>query len=347
MAGVECDPDQLQGLNNAGINLIRTGPVSETYSTPSSKSKYDQARFQLAVSETPQDASGTDLTDKPLGSLFVSYKVRLLKPRLGSVLGRGALQDIVFGSQIADSADPTTSSSFNLGHNDGWPRVCWAANETSQSTQQVQSALLMRRFVRSNIGCEFVFKRSNTPLTDPDQSDRVEVIFPSYLQGLVRVKFQFACQVWSGIAASQVPGNAYLFWGDVRTAGNVSATKQVPLANSIPGVGSSYVDGDNAHAFAEANSYGLFNGTNNNYDRVFGHFSMLFRVSQPAGGETNSVVFKAPSTSLLPATGTDPQTLTEMESMISVEVVNDFEAVSSTRIGFTYADNFKDAASEF
>jgi hypothetical protein len=84
ICGVECSPTQLRGLANEGINIIRTGPITGK----STYQEYDQAKFQLAVSNTT-----SDMADKPLGDLFVSYKVRLIEPRISSMKSRTQLVD--------------------------------------------------------------------------------------------------------------------------------------------------------------------------------------------------------------------------------------------------------------
>lgn len=81
--GVECDPDQLSGLPNAGLNMVRTMPQ-----TDDKQAEADQATLQIAVSDTNPQMAG-----HVIGKLYVSYTVKLIKPRLVSLQGGNILFD--------------------------------------------------------------------------------------------------------------------------------------------------------------------------------------------------------------------------------------------------------------
>lgn len=91
ICGVECDPAQLAGLPNAGINYVRTAPVDDA-------TQYDQARFQFAVSNTPSDLAG-----QIVGRLYVSYSVELIRPRIWPLIGRSQLQDVFVSNRLEGS----------------------------------------------------------------------------------------------------------------------------------------------------------------------------------------------------------------------------------------------------
>ena len=82
--GVECDPTQLSGLPNAGLNYVRSGPLLDT-----DQAEADQATVQIAVADTPKA-----LADHVLGKLYVSYTVKLVKPRLMSLAGANVMTDV-------------------------------------------------------------------------------------------------------------------------------------------------------------------------------------------------------------------------------------------------------------
>lgn len=81
--GVECDPSQLAGLPNNGLNFVRSGPQIDDKQQES-----DQATFQIAIADTP-----SKLANHVIGKLYVSYTVRLVKPRLVSLQGGNILHD--------------------------------------------------------------------------------------------------------------------------------------------------------------------------------------------------------------------------------------------------------------
>lgn len=97
MIGVECSNQQLRGLQNQGLNYVRNGPIAT-----GDIAEYDQANVQIAVYNTPDK-----MANIVMGRIHVSYKVRLLKPRLYTLYGRNLIHDEFFASSEVTSLDVT------------------------------------------------------------------------------------------------------------------------------------------------------------------------------------------------------------------------------------------------
>lgn len=83
--GIECDPEK---LSSAQGKYVRTGPVQ----TGQDIKTYDQGLFQFATANTPSTLNGLSL-----GEIWVSYTVRLRKPRFYVNRGLAQDQDIFVG----------------------------------------------------------------------------------------------------------------------------------------------------------------------------------------------------------------------------------------------------------
>lgn len=75
MHGVECDPSK---INGDGQKYIRNKPVKDG----SNMNDYDHGLFQVVVCNTPEA-----LSNQVIGELYVSYNIRLRKPRTYSLYG--------------------------------------------------------------------------------------------------------------------------------------------------------------------------------------------------------------------------------------------------------------------
>jgi hypothetical protein len=84
--GVECDPRQTS-LGGSGL-YVRSSPVV----TGEDLKTYDLGIFSLAVSGTP-----TNFVNQPIGELWVTYRVKLRKPKLFTGLGSGISTDVYMG----------------------------------------------------------------------------------------------------------------------------------------------------------------------------------------------------------------------------------------------------------
>lgn len=153
ISGVECDPDQLRGLDNAGINRVRVYPIA----SDEDASDYDQAKFQFAVSNTP-----STLVDQPIGRLYVSYTVRLIKPRLHTLLARNQLSDVFYGKSTT-AYTPTTGEVY--------PILAAALGGTLGE---------MTKYSKNNIGCALSYSISAS-------EEALTITLPSWLQGLIKI----------------------------------------------------------------------------------------------------------------------------------------------------------------
>lgn len=106
--GVECDPTM-----NAGpaIKYVRTSPLSNQ---SGDSVRYDQGTFQLAMHGTP-----TAYQDASIGELWISYTVRLNKPRLFSGIGKNISQDLFVsnGGETANTVFGTNSTMLTGSEN--------------------------------------------------------------------------------------------------------------------------------------------------------------------------------------------------------------------------------------
>lgn len=83
--GIECDPSKIKGDAH---KFVRTGGTSQELHD------FDWGLFQIAVDNTP-----AVLSNKVIGELYVSYTVKLSKPRLYAQLGNAIQQDQVLMRQ--------------------------------------------------------------------------------------------------------------------------------------------------------------------------------------------------------------------------------------------------------
>lgn len=92
-AGVECDPEKLSG--SAG-EYVRTNPVV----TGQDLKTYDHGKFQIAIANCT-----SNLANQSLGELWVTYTVRLRKPKFFTGKGLAISKDIFLsypsGSEVA------------------------------------------------------------------------------------------------------------------------------------------------------------------------------------------------------------------------------------------------------
>ena len=156
--GVECDPAMLSGLPNAGINYVRTGPVEDT-------DEYDQAKIQVAVSNTP-----ADLANQVIGKLFVSYTVRLIKPKIMSYLGRGQLADQFYTTgRCGQNSRPLSAY------------VIAPENEALSSYYEYP------KDIHNNIGATVSVSGLNITIDGTTYTSAMKILLPAWYQGLLQV----------------------------------------------------------------------------------------------------------------------------------------------------------------
>jgi hypothetical protein len=101
--GIECDPSKIKGDAH---KFVRTGGSSQDLHD------FDWGLFQIAVDNTP-----AVLSNKVIGELYVSYTVKLSKPRLYAQLGHAIQQDqiLCLYSKAEDGAAIHSGSVLALG----------------------------------------------------------------------------------------------------------------------------------------------------------------------------------------------------------------------------------------
>ena len=96
---IECDPSKLKG---DGHRFIRVRPP---LSSSGRLMDYDHGKFQVAVSGTP-----SSIANQTLGELYVSYAVKLLKPRIYTMYGLGLDTDYYLSKSDGVVLGATTNS---------------------------------------------------------------------------------------------------------------------------------------------------------------------------------------------------------------------------------------------
>lgn len=96
---IECDPAKLKG---DGHRFVRVRPP---FTGSGRLMDYDHGKFQVAVSGTP-----SSLDNQSLGELYVSYAVKLLKPRIYTLYGLGLDTDYYQTKQNGTFLGSTTNS---------------------------------------------------------------------------------------------------------------------------------------------------------------------------------------------------------------------------------------------
>lgn len=102
MHGVECNPRKLSGSIG---NYVRSGPVVEG----GDKKSYDHGTFQIAIANCT-----ANLANQSLGELWVSYKIKLRKPKFYTSLGYAITKDVFRNNPLVTSG---VTSSTKWGHN--------------------------------------------------------------------------------------------------------------------------------------------------------------------------------------------------------------------------------------
>lgn len=175
MHGVECDPKKLSGSSGKYVRSQGLDPNQDVKT-------YDHGKFQLAIANTPND-----IADNTIGELWVSYTVKLRKPKYHTKEGFGISRDIF------RNAD-------------------WLG---SYNRSNILSGGLLRG-VHNSIGCD-VFQ----PLKDDGSGDvqkgTLTVQFPAHYAGNLEITLRLVA--WeNGFAETKTWDNPT---AAVTTAGNV------------------------------------------------------------------------------------------------------------------------------
>jgi len=147
--GIECDPNKAVGDMH---KYVRTDPVTDDIKS------YDHGKFNFAMANIP-----SEFWNQQVGELWVSYKVKLLKPKLGCAR---------MVNQGCDRFHQTGSFSFGITVGvDSQIPLLTAANGAQQ-------------FVENNLGCAIGYHDSYNTCT-----------FPATTTGLVEVVIRFSTAI--------------------------------------------------------------------------------------------------------------------------------------------------------
>lgn len=247
--GVECDHGQLRGLSQAGYNYIREYPKDDL-------SDYDHGYMQIAVSGTP-----VDLANQVIGKLFVSYTVRLVRPRVHTSLGRGLGADTFALTQAKLwSGRISNGILFAQGSQTG--------DNHLKSIMCAPSKGRASKF--NNLGCELI---SSTYGGNANQIwNKFGIKFPPNLMGYVRITMTMDYNTGGGAEgrfADPHPVESSSRWSKYATTGSVDVVEDI-------------------HNFLSING-DVTNGENK--CSVKGHIDIMVRLSPPRGGIENRLFF--------------------------------------------------------
>lgn len=189
--GVECDPEKLSGSPGS---YIRNNPVVSGQDLKT----YDHGKFQIAVANCASAYANTSI-----GELWVSYTIRLRKPKFYSALGLNISKDI-----FVSNGNESPSGLFG--------------QSTAQTfaTALTPSTLLFGQ--QNNIGCKLA------TYTTGATNCSIVLTFPAAYKGNVRVSIaigrpcisavtqsSFTTAVWSDFSVGAVSGQLFKTYGNV------------------------------------------------------------------------------------------------------------------------------------
>jgi hypothetical protein len=157
LCGVECSAKQLRGLQQVGLNYVRNGPVTGDIA------EFDQAKVQVAVYNTP-----TEMSNAVMGRLHISYKVRLLKPRLYTLYGRSQIRDVFLSTQekLILTADDISDRLLNAGNHS----YSFGPNNDTALFHEVNSTSpthpVFQKTQYSNMNCKLELQRPSISQAD-------------------------------------------------------------------------------------------------------------------------------------------------------------------------------------
>lgn len=155
MHGVECDPKK---INGDGQKFIRNAPISGTTDLV----QYDHGLFQCVVCNTPEA-----LSNQVIGELYVSYNVRLRKPRTYTLYG------------LALDRDEFNFRSNNLGYT--------GTGGFYQDSESYHAKV--KAGLYNSIGCKFVGTDFSTGGGESKRPKHYKIIFPANFSGDVVIDF--------------------------------------------------------------------------------------------------------------------------------------------------------------
>lgn len=338
--GVECDPKQMHGLLNGGINLIRSSELL----TGEDKAKFDQARVQIALNNLNPALEG-----RCLGRVYISYTVKLIKQRLYSSIGRTIRADEYTYRASSPWIDQKTGfdgtkkgslESFKCfvtedPKDNATPYVMPMKESWSSLGTEIEAIKVPRNFTTAGL----------TPLPLSD-AEAFKINLDGNTSGLFRIQLKVWTQVTDTTVAQGIPDWAFPEFqiplvAKITSFGNVDLVSfrdriSTDLTSTLNETDPLTPANDKVDLMANVfMASQLAQSGNTNADgTILGTFEMYFRVAPATSNVTNGIKFQlnsvCGSTSTSVADGTNENRI--MQSSIRIEQVNDHERLSPKKI---------------
>lgn len=283
LAGVECDPSKLAGAPGKFVRFQGLNPNQDL-------KEFDLGRLNIAMMDVP-----TQLHDQAVGELWVSYTVKLRRPKV--VTARG---DALSMDRFAVVGPVATGASF------------FAKEDDSTVTRAMWDTLPSRNVLapQNSIGCSLVcdgttaitFASGSSVPTLPSGFTRildtggntaggvtngVKLIFPATFSGDVEINYSVQTKAATGGTA-----NFEMQRIIVGAVGNVAPLSD--LVTGVPNLGEQGSGQDKSSAW----SYGQQRtvGTETQGFEQMWNLRIRLRVSASTGGVDNAIVFAGDAT---------------------------------------------------
>lgn len=338
--GVECDPKQMHGLLNGGINLIRSSELL----TGEDKAKFDQARVQIALNNLNPALEG-----RCLGRVYISYTVKLIKQRLYSSIGRTIRAD----EYTYRASSPWIDQKTGFDGTKKAPLESFKCFVTEDPKDNATPYVMPMKESWSSLGTEIEAIKvprnfsaaSLTPLPLSD-AEAFKINLDGNTSGLFRIQLKAWTQITDATVATGIPDWAFPEF-QIPLVAKITSFGNVDLVSFRDRISSDLTSTLNetdpltpandkvdlmANVFMASQ---LAQSGNTNADgTILGTFEMYFRVAPATSNVTNAIQFQLNSVSgtnnAAVADGTNENRI--MQSSIRIEQVNDHERLSPKKI---------------
>jgi hypothetical protein len=326
LAGVECDPSKLSGSPGKFVRFQGLNPNQDL-------KEFDLGRLNVAMMDVP-----SQLHDQAVGELWVSYTVKLRRPKV--VTARG---DALSMDRFAVIGSPDTSTS-----------LVFAKEDDATSTRAMWDVVPARNVLapQNSIGCALVCD-STTTVTFPSGSSvptlpsgftrildtggntssgvthGIKIVFPATFSGDVEI-----CYSMQTVAASGGTASFEMQRVIAGKTGNVELLSD--LITGLPNLVEQGVAQDRSSAW----SYGQQRtaGTDTQGFEQMWNLRIRLRVTASTGGVDNAIVFAGDAT--MPNASNPAYNYIRNADLIISEINASFSRSSSDpRPNWVYADN--------
>jgi len=192
--GVECDPSKLSGTAGKYVRSQGLDPDQDIKT-------YDHGKFQLAIANTP-----ATLADNTIGELWVSYTVKLRKPKYHSKEGFGISRDIF-----------RNNGPLNVNYD----------TDTAGGLPGIFNGPVPLEGIHNSIGCRVTSEALGTTIT-----------FPAHYAGNLEIvlRLRSIAQTF-GVTTEPEPICTPTFGGNVVAVTDIVATSNTDTAQPHSGVG--------------------------------------------------------------------------------------------------------------